>query len=131
MKVRMRELARLGPGKGGYPRILADSRNWILQLGPDKRRELRYYTSWTTFVNGLVEHLMRRRLGDGTLIEGLHGIVRAHRKFLAEAKDLVERVAVIAGTYGDGMDSGGRNREIGRLSHLHPPLKPAGGNGDH
>jgi hypothetical protein len=49
-----REVARLGNSGEAYPHILADSHGWCLRLGPHKRTDDKYYSSFQSVILGLV-----------------------------------------------------------------------------
>ncbi len=55
------EVARLGLFPDGLPHVLVDAHGWCLRLGPG---EDRYYSALPTLLQGLIEHLLRRRLRE-------------------------------------------------------------------
>ncbi len=56
-----REVARLGKKGEKYPHILVDSHGWCLRLGPRDREDEKYYSSLPNLLQGLYEHLLRRK----------------------------------------------------------------------
>ena len=56
------EVARLGESGDRYPHVLVDAHGWALRLGPNYRRDDKYFSSLPTLLEGLVEHSLRRRL---------------------------------------------------------------------
>jgi hypothetical protein len=56
-----REVARLGKKGEKYPHILVDSHGWCLRLGPSDREDEKFYSSLPTMLQGLLEHLLRRK----------------------------------------------------------------------
>ena len=56
-----REVARLGKKGEKYPHILVDSHGWCLRLGPRGREDEKYYSSLPNLLQGLYEHLLRRK----------------------------------------------------------------------
>ena len=56
-----REVARLGKKGEKYPHILVDSHGWCLRLGPRDREDEKYYSSLQNLLQGLYEHLLRRK----------------------------------------------------------------------
>jgi hypothetical protein len=59
-----REAARLGKKGEKYPHILVDSHGWCLRLGPRGREDEKYYSSLPNLLQGLYEHLLRRKDRD-------------------------------------------------------------------
>lgn len=82
-----KKVALLGKG-GGYPHLLADSHGWCLKLGPSARQDEKYYTRFPNLLGGLIEHLMRRRLGSTGAVEGLEELAAAVRSTLREAGEM-------------------------------------------
>ncbi len=66
-----REVARLGKTGERYPHVLADSHGWCLRLGRKDRMDDKFYSSFPTLLNGLIEHFLRRRGGAGEEIRTL------------------------------------------------------------
>jgi len=56
-----REVARLGKKGEKYPHILVDSHGWCLRLGPRDREDEKYFSSLPNLLQGLYEHLLRRK----------------------------------------------------------------------
>ena len=56
-----RKVARLGRKGERYPHILVDSHGWCLRLGPRDRDDEKYYSSFLTLLQGLLEHFLRRK----------------------------------------------------------------------
>jgi hypothetical protein len=86
-------VARIGAGPGGYPWILADTRNWVLRLGTSRGEDEKYFSSLPCLLEGVLAHLLRRRLGQGGVIEGVELLIREHRASLEYAKELGQRLA--------------------------------------
>jgi len=57
-----KEVARVGASGARYPHVLVDAHGWCLRLGPNPRRDEKYYSSLPLLLHGLVEHGARRRL---------------------------------------------------------------------
>ena len=73
-----REVARLGKRGEKYPHILVDSHGWCLRLGPRDREDEKYFSSLPTLLQGLSEHLLRRKDHESA-------------KVVAEMKELLVR----------------------------------------
>ena len=56
-----REVARIGKKGEKYPHLLVDSHGWCLRLGPRDREDEKYYSSLPNLLQGLYEHLLRRK----------------------------------------------------------------------
>jgi len=78
-------LGSLGPR---YPQILVDKHGWCLRLGPSARQDEKYYSSFSSLLKGLVEHLLRRRLKAGEGLEGLPSLIQGVEGVLREASVL-------------------------------------------
>ena len=61
MKNGWHEVARLGLFPDGYPHVLVDAHGWCLRLAVNVDR---YYSSFPTLLQGLIEQVLRRRLRD-------------------------------------------------------------------
>ncbi len=62
MKTGWKEVARLGTQGSRYPHVLVDTHGWCLRLGPDPRRDDKFFSRLSPLLEGLIEHLVRRRL---------------------------------------------------------------------
>jgi hypothetical protein len=99
-----REVARLGKVGEQYPHILADSRGWCLRWGPRESRDDKYYSTLSSLLHGLAEHLLRRRVGEGEDVRSL-----------ARFRDLVELTLKEASTLGAALD-----RKLSDTTRLRP-----------
>src|SRR5438046_728747 len=90
MKHGWRLVAKLGDPPGQYPHLLSDPCGWGLRLGPNFRADMKYYSSLPTLLEGLVEHLVRRRLGADHPILSQVDLVGEVRKELVHARTLCE-----------------------------------------
>src|SRR6185369_17634212 len=63
MKLGWRLVAKLGADAPHFPHILSDPHGWALRLGPNDHADMKYFSSFPNVLAGLVEHLVRRRLG--------------------------------------------------------------------
>jgi hypothetical protein len=90
MKHGWRLVARLGDLPGQFPHILADPHGWGLRLGSNPYADMKYYSSFPTLLEGLVEHLIRRRLGNDPPILSQIDLVGEVRRELARARELGE-----------------------------------------
>jgi hypothetical protein len=97
MRSPFREVARLGSGHAGYPWILADSRNWVLRLGPSRGEDEKYFSNLPSLLEGMTAHLLRRRLGQDGVLEGIQLLIQEHREGLAAARQLGLRLAAALG----------------------------------
>lgn len=88
-----REVARLGKVGEQYPHILADTRGWCLRWGPRESRDDKYYSTLSSLLHGLAEHLLRRRVGAGEDIRSL-----------ARFRELVELTLKEAAALGAALD---------------------------
>lgn len=107
-----REVARLGKVGHQYPHILADSRGWCLRWGPKDRTDDKYYSTLSSLLHGLAEHLLRRRVGAGEDIRSL-----------ARFRELVELTFQEASALGAALDR--KLSEAARLRALEGPGKGA------
>ena len=87
-----REAARLGQTGERYPHVLADTHGWCLRLGPRDRSDNKYYSSLSSLLQGLIEHLMRRRLGAGEEIRTLSEFRDLGLEHLKQASALGEEL---------------------------------------
>lgn len=55
-------MAKLGTEAAGYPHLLADGHGWCLRLGPDPRKDDRFYSRLECLFEGLIEQGFRRGL---------------------------------------------------------------------
>jgi hypothetical protein len=76
------EVARLGLFPRDYPHVLVDKHGWCLRLGPE---EDKYYSSMPTLLQGLIEHLLRRRLREAGPLLCAQSMLAAVRAALEEA----------------------------------------------
>ncbi len=88
MKIGWTEVARLGSEGPGYPHVLIDPHGWCLRLGPGVRSDDKYYSNLPSLLQGLVEHLIRRRLSGAGSIRGLEGFTEEVREAIRRAGEL-------------------------------------------
>lgn len=93
MKHGWRLVAKLGPVAPHFPHILSDPHGWGLRLGSNPRADMKYYSSFPTILEGLVEHLVRRQLGSDPPILCQVDLVGEVRRELAYARKLGEAAA--------------------------------------
>ena len=93
MKHGWRLVAKLGARAPHFPHILADPHGWGLRLGSNAHADMKYYSSFPNLLEGLVEHLVRRRLGSEHPILSSADLIAEVRRELAHARDVC-RVAV-------------------------------------
>ena len=86
-----REVARLGKKGERYPHILVDSHGWCLRLGARDREDDKYYSSLPTLLQGLLEHLLRRKDHESARI-------------VAQMKELLVRSLKEAKELGEGLE---------------------------
>ncbi len=103
-----REVARLGKVGERYPHILADTRGWCLRWGPRECRDDKYYSTLSSLLHGLAEHLLRRRVGAGEDIRSL-----------ARFRELVELTFQEASALGAALDR--KLSDAARLRALEGP----------
>lgn len=85
-----REVARLGKKGEKYPHILVDSHGWCLRFVHRDGEDQKYYSSLLTLLQGLTEHLVRRKEH-----ESLRAVAEMRDLLiqnLKEAKDLGEEL---------------------------------------
>ena len=70
-------VATLGAQGVGYPHILVDKHGWCLRQGPSARQDEKYYSSFSSLLGGLTEHVLRRRLKSTDVLQTLQDLVRA------------------------------------------------------
>ena len=87
MKTGWKEVARLGAEGAGYPHVLVDSHGWGLRLGPDPRKDDKYYTGLPTLLQGAIEHGVRRSLIDAATASGLEELCRQVENALRSVAD--------------------------------------------
>lgn len=87
-----KKIAALGPKGEGYPQILVDSHGWCLRLGPSARQDEKYYSSFSSLLGGLTEHVLRRRLKSTDVLQGLQDLVRAVDDAVRTARELSSTV---------------------------------------
>jgi hypothetical protein len=75
MKLGWRLVAKLGVDVPNFPHILADPHGWALRFGPNDHADMKYFSSFPNVLAGLVEHLVRRRLGAETSIVSIQGLI--------------------------------------------------------
>ncbi len=97
MRSAFRTVARLGVEPGGYPWILADTRNWVLRLGPSRGEDEKYFSNLPSLLEGIVVHLLRRGLGQDGIIDGLQLLIQEYRIGMAEAHELGQRLEATLG----------------------------------
>jgi hypothetical protein len=71
MKTGWKEVARLGMDGALYPHVLVDPHGWCLRLGPDPRRDEKYYSGLPTLLQGIVEQGVRRSLMTAPTVIGV------------------------------------------------------------
>lgn len=95
-------VARLGGSAARYPHVLVDAHGWCLRLGPVPRDDDKFYSRIETLLEGLVEHVLRRRflrlgasLDPGELLaEARDALAAAHDQGLAAAERIVQESSV-------------------------------------
>jgi len=90
MKLGWRLVAKLGAVAPYYPHILADDHGWAVRLGPNPHADMKYFSSFPNVLAGLVEHLVRRRLGAEASIVSVDGLVEEARKEFDRARELCQ-----------------------------------------
>ena len=90
MKSGWRLVAKLGSEAPHFPHILADPHGWGLRLGPNSHADMKYYSSFPNLLEGLVEHLVRRRLGAEHFILSSVDLVAEVRRELDRARELCQ-----------------------------------------
>ena len=90
MKHGWRLVAKLGPVAPHFPHILADPHGWGLRLGSNAHADMKYYSSFPNVLEGLMEHLVRRRLGAEHPILSSVDLVGEVRLELARARELCQ-----------------------------------------
>jgi len=80
-------VARLGPPRGRYPHILVDAHCWVLRLGPNHHRDDKYYSSLPSLLEGMVEHVLRRRLGFA-FVDNLGALARKVKAGMKDLRDM-------------------------------------------
>jgi len=88
MKSGWRLVAKLGQAAPHFPHILADPHGWVLRLGSNAHTDLKYYSSFANILEGLVEQLVRRRLGSDYPILSQIDLVDEVRRELAHAREV-------------------------------------------
>jgi len=81
-------VASLGAHGARFPEILVDNHGWCLRLGPSPRKDEKYYSSFSNLLQGLVEHVLRRRLKSGDILGGFKDLARRVEEALREAGEL-------------------------------------------
>ena len=94
----MEEVARLGTEGLGYPHVLVDAYGWCLRLGPTPRTDDRFYSRVTTLLEGLVEHLIRRRLTNGPTLHSAQSMLTEVQLALDEARRCRDDLYATVGT---------------------------------
>lgn len=84
------EVARLGKKGERYPHLLVDTHGWCLRLGPRDREDEKFYSSLPTLLQGLSEHLLRRK--DEESAKGVAEMKALLIQNLKEARDLGEEL---------------------------------------
>ena len=88
MKTGWRMVAKLGTKAPHFPHILSDAHGWAIRLGPNAYADMKHYSSFPNVLAGLVEHLVRRRLGAETSIVSIQGLIEEARKEFDRAREL-------------------------------------------
>jgi hypothetical protein len=110
MKTGWKEVARLGTEGTGYPHILVDAHGWCLRLGPSCRGDDKYFSSLPSLIQGLSEHIVRRRLWTNPEVRGLEALGEEVRRALIRASDLAKGLAKAAGRESQPMPAKRRSR---------------------
>ena len=79
MKTGWKEAWRLGTEGACFPHVLADAHGYCLRLGPNPRKDEKYYSQFSTLLEGIIEHALRRRLLNASTMSGLEEIHREVR----------------------------------------------------
>jgi hypothetical protein len=87
-----KEVARLGTGGMGYPHVLVDAYGWCLRLGPNSRSDDKYYSRLETLLEGLIVHLVRRRMMSLRPILDLRGLVQEISSATRMALSMTEKI---------------------------------------
>jgi hypothetical protein len=95
MKQGWNEIARLGPEPERYPHILVDKHGWCLRLSRGGGDE-KYYSHLPSLLQGLVEHVERRHLGNAQLLSATAMLVEV-RAALDMAQEYGPRLAAAMG----------------------------------
>lgn len=91
MKIGWKEMARLGTEGLRYPHILVDPYGWCLRLGPDPRRDDKYFSGLLSLLQGLSEHLIRRRDYTCPGIQEVEALRLELRQAMASASVMASR----------------------------------------
>lgn len=83
-----KEVARLGGQGARYPHILVDSHGWCLRLGANRAEDDKFYSSFPSLLEGLVEHILRRRLPNDRRAESIRELAGQVRDVLRVAAEL-------------------------------------------
>ena len=95
MKTGWKPVARLGTTPPGYPHLLVDPHGWCLRLGPDSRKDDKYYSRLTTLLEGMIEQGLRRRLIGAAEVVGIEQLSQAVIKTLAAMTELGRRLEIL------------------------------------
>ncbi len=97
MRTGWKEVARLGMDGARYPHVLVDPHGWCLRLGPDPRRDEKYYSGLPTLLQGAVEQGVRRSLMTTAIATGLEElrrqVQRAIQNVTAQRETLLQEIA--------------------------------------
>lgn len=86
------EVARIGTGRGGYPRLLVNSRNWCLRLGGGKDDKAWYFTRLPQLFEALTDYLARRGMAGGDVSRTLGQLYAQVCEALSDARQLGARL---------------------------------------
>ncbi len=92
MKTGLNEVARLGTSGSRYPHVLVDLHNWCLRLGPDPKKDDKYYSSLTNLLQGLLEQGVRRSMLKNRSVAGIDELVGALRNALESMVEIGRRL---------------------------------------
>lgn len=88
MSARWKEVGRLGSHGARYPHILVDAHGWCLPLGANRAEDDKYYSNFTSLLEGLIEHFLRRRLSNDSRVESIRDLTREVRDALRVTREM-------------------------------------------
>ena len=93
MKRGWNEVGRLGRKGSRFPHVLVGRHGWCLRLGPNAQGDDRYYSGVPSLLNGLIEHVVRRRMGEGSDVRALSDLVGEIRDSMEFARGIARDAA--------------------------------------
>ena len=102
MKRGWSEVGRLGRSGSLFPHVLVSRSGWFLRMGPNSKEHDRYYSGLPSLLQGLIEHVVRRRMGETPEIGSIKDLVREFEESLEFAVGLARKTASRAALEGSG-----------------------------